>query len=30
MIGSDLDAVLAYYNCPKRNTLGNVEEKKRA
>jgi hypothetical protein len=30
LIGSDLDAVLAYYNCPKRNTLGNVEEKKRA
>ena len=30
MIGSDLDAVLAYYNCLKRNTLGNVEEKKRA
>jgi len=29
MIGSDLDAVLAYYNCLKRNTLGNVEEKKR-
>jgi len=30
MIGSDLDAVLVYYNCPKRNTVGNVEEKKRA
>jgi len=29
-LGSDLDAVLAYYNCPKRNTLANVEEKKRA
>ena len=28
--GSDLDAVLAYYNCPKWNTLVNVEEKKRA
>jgi hypothetical protein len=30
LIGSDLDAVLAYYNCPKRNSLGNVEENKRA
>jgi hypothetical protein len=29
-LGSDLDAVLAYYNCPKRNTLSNVEEKRRA
>jgi hypothetical protein len=28
-LGSDLDAVLAYYNCPKRNTLANVGEKKR-
>ena len=30
MIVSDLDALLVYYNCPKRNKLGNVEEKKRA
>jgi hypothetical protein len=28
-LGSDLDAVLAYYNCPKRNTLSNVEEQKK-
>jgi hypothetical protein len=30
LLGSDLDALLTYYNCPKRNTLANVEEKKRA
>jgi hypothetical protein len=29
LLGSDLDALLTYYNCPKRNTLVNVEEKKR-
>jgi hypothetical protein len=30
LLGSDLDALLTYYNCPKRNTLANVEGKKRA
>jgi hypothetical protein len=30
LLGSDLDALLTYSHCTKRNTLANVEEKKRA
>jgi hypothetical protein len=29
-IGTDFDEVLAWYNCPKQNTLANKEEKKNA
>ncbi len=29
LLGCDLDALLTYYHCTKRNTLANVEEKMR-